>query len=151
MNQENWLKLQSTDNEIRSLKINISDGNSHHRYYALQRKGKHPDATLEIPNKLFLLWQEKLNFQGLLGCSVSKHSYLVNEAIEGGTVNMSANLDTKLRKEMSRVCNQYKKLRGGSRENLEAKVTKVLLFKGELTRMATPTSPNELHFHGMYT
>ena len=103
MIQENWLKQQSIDNEIRSHKINISNGNNHHRYYTLQRKGKNPHASLEIPNKLFLLLQEKLNFQDLLGCSLSKHSYVENEVIEGRTVNMIANFDTKLRKEISRV------------------------------------------------
>ena len=76
----------------------------------------------------------------------------MNEVIEGGTVKMIADVDTRLRKEMSRVCSQYKKLQGGSRENLEAKITKVLLFNGEITRARlTPTtaSPNELHFHGV--
>ena len=130
--RENWLELESLNEEIASYEIRVTSATNHTRYGAMLRKNLNPVATLEIPNKLFHLWAEKRSLQEKLCTSVSKHYELVNQSIFGGIVDAKDELNLRLQKETSRFKNKIKKLRGEAKLELENGKTNMLVYENEI-------------------
>ena len=145
------MELEQLNKEIDVLKAVVCKASTHPRYGAM--KAKNPIAALEIPNRLFLLWEEKRSIQGQFCTSVSKHSELINCSIEGGKLHEVSSLEKRLQKQSSYICKQHTRLQFGSRTKLEEGTTKILLFKDEakLTSKANSRSveENTLQFYGI--
>ena len=116
--------------EISLHEISIADASSHPRYRAMLQKA--PVASLQIPNKLFLLWSAKQSLQKKLFTSVSKHYEMVNDSIVGGKLNPVRELNLRLQKEASRAINKSKKLRREAKCAFESKISNFLVYDNEI-------------------
>jgi len=131
------MDLQKINDEIRSLLISVCDAGSHRRLNSLKKRHKQltqPVASLQIPNRLFVLWSKKLSLPYCSGCnSVFKRSALVNLSLQQGTVlaNKDA-LEFRLQKSISNVVNKIKKHKGGSKAKLEKATTHFALYEEEV-------------------
>ena len=108
------MDLKQINDEIRPLSIIVRDAASHCRVNSLQpRHGKltQPVASLQIPNKLFLLWKKKLSLPYCSGCnSIFKCSALVNSSLQEGTeIANTKDLETRLQKKLSNMTKEIKK------------------------------------------
>lgn len=99
--------------EISNNHISVLSPDKHPLYR--QMLPKHPVAALQIPNKLFLLWSDLKSMEHQHSISAYKYLDLVTKSLQDD--NSAQNLDllssantleTRLRKECSRIC---KKLR----------------------------------------
>jgi len=131
------MDLKQINDEIRSLPIAVCDAASHRRLSSLQkrhRKLAQPVASLQIPNRLFVLWSKKLSLPRCLGCnSIFKRSALVNSSLQEGTVLAStAALEFRLQKSISNTVNKIKRLKKGSRTKLEKATTHFAVYQEDV-------------------
>ena len=124
-------KILELDEEIAAHEILVTRATNHARYGAMLEKN--PIANLEIPNKLFQLWNAKRSLQKRLCTSVSKHYELLNQSIFGGVAEANDALESRLQKEASRLRNKIKKLRRDGKLAEENKKTNMLVYNNEIT------------------
>jgi len=71
-------------------------------------KEKTPLAALEIPNKLYWLWNKKRKLSKELGISVPERIEMLNQRIGGAIkVNNSARVEMRLQREISKYLTLY--------------------------------------------
>ena len=80
MSEYNKTLLEKIEEELQQLIIVVEAPTKHRRSGDLDHK--QPVASLQIPNKFFLLSDKKNCLEKLLGTSVSKHSEMANSIIE---------------------------------------------------------------------
>lgn len=91
------------EKELQENVITIASANSSPLYTQRCIQKAQPVASLEIPNKLYLLWDRKISLQKKMGVSVSKRLQLLNDRI-GGTIKAKVipTVETRLEKESIR-------------------------------------------------
>ena len=134
--------------EISSVKISVLQPNSHPLYQKMLPK--HPIAVLEIPNRLFLLWSDLKSTESqerhASGTEEhgSKHLNLLKNSLQDdenlALISPSDTLETRLRKECSRVCKKYHGLRWGPKDRFKESSTLIMVFENEGTLPSTETS-----------
>ena len=131
------MDLKQINAELKSLTIAVQNGNFHRRLKSLSKrhdKQTQPVATLLIPNRLFLLWSKKRSLPYCEGCnSIFKHSALANLCLENGAALAEVeSVEERLAKRASKVVNQHKLKRGGTRTKLEKDASHFMVFEGEI-------------------
>ena len=124
--------------DISSIKISVLRPDSHPLYQKMIPK--HPLVALEIPNKLFLLWSDlksiKVEKQPSI-TAASKHLNLLKKSLQDDKkldfIPPANTLETRLRKECSKVCNKYHGLRGERKERFREGSTLMMVFENEGT------------------
>ena len=97
------------------------------------RKMAHHNAmiSLEIPNKLFLLWKNLKDLQQKLGKpQQSSLIHLVNQSIKGklASVKEVTSVDERIRKLFSTFHSNYTKMGGAKRNKAMSKTTRLLVL-----------------------
>ena len=112
MSEYNKTLLEEIDKELQQLTIIVEAPTNNPRSGALDHK--QPVASLQIPNKFFLLLDRKNCLEKLLGTSVSKHSEIANFIIEAGGMKIGKNATTaeeRLKRQSTRYIYSYVWLR----------------------------------------
>jgi len=125
--------------------ISVCDASSHRRLNSLQKRHKNLTqsvVSLQIPNRLFVLWSKKLSLPYCSGCnSIFKRSALVNLSLQQGTVLANTDaLEFRLQKSISNVVNKIKRHKGGSKAKLEKETTHFALYEEEIICCSLDTS-----------
>ena len=139
------MSLQQVNEEISSLTIEVRNLESHRRHdYVMERFPEHsnPVASLFIPNKLFLLWVQKLSLEcqkcaGSLTCVA-----LANANIQGIGIKLCQvkPLEVRLSQKKSAVKKQYSRLRHNKAVKFYNETMHMLLFEGETTPTVVPSA-----------
>jgi len=95
---------EELEKELQETVVAVTSANSSH-VYARKSAGTHDQAiaSLVIPNKLYLLWDKKMNLQRHLDITVSGYLELCNNSI-GGEKRLKDNVsvEERLRKQSAR-------------------------------------------------
>ena len=153
-----------TESEIKSLKeelqciekemltaISICDAaQSTNQYMCVATSEKNLVSSLDIRYSVFFLWEAKKLLQQKLSIPFSTYCQLVNSSVSCSSIvpceRLETRLETRLKKESSRILSRYKTLKGQHRSLFKAKNINILLFEGE-----TPeSSPARLQISGYY-
>lgn len=148
-------RLDGLLDEISRNKISVLRPDCH----PLHKKmlAKRPVAALEIPNKLFLLWSDLKSMQNQLSIDVSKNIDLVKQSLRADQMSAdlsllshSNTLETRLRKESSRICKKYHGLRWEPKESLKESSTMVMVLgnEGSLSSNENSQLINKLRIDG---
>ena len=134
-------KLQAT-----TISIHCASQSKNH----MCKAEKYPISSLDIQYSVFFLWETKKSLQSQLSLPISTYCQLVNKSIAetDRTVVQCERLETRLRKESSRIIAKYKTLKGQHRVVFKTKIINILIFKGELTEL--PAAPKKLQISGAY-
>ena len=119
------------------------------------RKMAHHNAviSLEIPNKLFLLWKSLRDLQQKLGKQQSSLIHLVNQSIKGklASVKEVTSVDERIRKLFSTFHSNYTKMQSGAkRSKTMSETTRLLVFEHEAKSHdeTAAKAKDDLKFHG---
>ena len=148
-----------TESEIKSLKeelqriekellaaISIRDAAQSTNHMCVATSEKNPVSSLDIRYSVFFLWEAKKLLQQKLSIPVSTYCQLVNSSVSCSSIVPCERLETRLKKESSRILSRYKTLKGQHRSLFKTKNINILLFEGE-----TPeSSPARLQISGYY-
>ena len=88
-------QLKDIDDQLQELNIPVSSSTDNPRF------NRKPIANIDIPSKLFLLWDRKITLQRRLGASVSKHCDLAQSCM-GKNLTLTDLVEKRLKKESSR-------------------------------------------------
>ena len=111
--------------------------------------GKNPVASLDIQYSVFFLWETKKSLQSKLSFPISTYCQLVNKSIKTSRrIVQCERLETRLKKESSRITAKYRTLKGQHRTLFKTKTINVLIFEGELFDHESPP-PAKLQISGV--
>ena len=111
--------------------------------------GKNPVASLDIQYSVFFLWETKKSLQSKLSFPISTCCQLVNKSIKTSRrIVQCERLETRLKKESSRITAKYRTLKGQHRTLFKTKTINVLIFEGELSDHESPP-PAKLQISGV--
>ena len=144
------IQLEAISKEINKAKITIKEAPRSSKMML----GK-PFVSLEIPNKLFLLWNNWRNLQGRRKVNTEQEPVnltdLVNKSIIGNLISIKTETraDERIRKSFTVFLSKYKKMGGVQRNKTLSKVTNMLLYEDEILRSTRrppllPTVPEQL-------
>ena len=140
-------KLERVERELQAITISFhcASQSSNHMCNAV---GKYPISSLDIQYSVFFLWETKKSLQSQLSLPISTYCQLVNKSIAetDRAVVQCERLETRLRKESSRIIAKYKTLTGQHRVVFKTKIINILIFRGELTE--STVAPNKLQISG---
>ena len=103
---------------------------------------KRPVAALEIPNKLFLLWSDLKFMQNQLSIDIDlvKQSLVDQSSADLSLFPSPNTLETRLRKESSRICKKYHGLRWEPKESFKESSTLIMMFGNEGSLLSNENS-----------
>lgn len=108
---------------------------------------KYPVSSLDIGYSVFFLWETKKSLQQKLSIPVSSFCQLINSSVDScRRVMQCERLETRLKKESSRILAKYRTLKGQHRSLFKTKIINILVFKGEITGVP----PARLQISGSY-
>lgn len=96
---------------------------------------KNPVCALEIEYTVFFQWKQILELKTQLSQPVPSFYQLLNSSIQQDCYSInecSGRLESRLKKEYSRVLSKYKTLKGQHRASFKTKIINVLIFKEEI-------------------
>ena len=129
------IQLEAISKEINKAKIAIKEAPKSSKMML----GK-PFVSLEIPNKLFPLWNTWRNLQGRKVNTeqepVTNLTDLVNKNIIGNLISIKTGTraDERIRKSFTAFLSKYKRMGGVQRNKTLSKVTNMLLYEDEILR-----------------
>lgn len=98
--------------------------------------GKNPLWCLIIPNKLFLLWDQRRSLERQLRQEVSQYTEMANDSLSISAIKLNTSvvsLETRLATERCRFHARYKKSGGALRIKLSSKYSHIILLQSEIS------------------
>lgn len=107
---------------------------------------KDPVCALEIGYTVFFQWKQIKELRARLSYSVPSFCHLLNSSIQQGcySINKCERLESRLKKEYSRILTKYKTLKGQHRASFKTKTTNILIFKEEIAPIVQGTTASPL-------
>ena len=108
---------------------------------------KNPVCALEIEYTVFFQWKQIKELKTQLSHPVPSLCHLLNSSIQQGSYSInecSGRLESRLKKEYSRVLSKYKTLKGQHRASFKTKITNILIFKEEVRPIVQATAASHI-------
>ena len=144
--EEDRLCKQLDAIKIQSKEINITvsgAANNHtHRKFPVGGPG-HTIFSLDIPNKLFLLWSKRNKIENKLGVAETPPITLAAESM-GNFVSLDASstsLIRRLRNKQSRFLANYRRLGGAKQNKLQKQCTNMILLQEDVIPFTSTVNP----------
>lgn len=126
-------ELHRIEKEL-SAAISVRDAAQSTNHMCNATSEKNPVASLDIRYSVFFLWEDKRSLHQKLSTPISSYCQLANDSITSGRrIVQCERVETRLKKESSRILAKYKTLKGQHRSLFKLKTVNILIFKGELT------------------
>ena len=134
-------QLEAISKEIDKAKIAIKEAPKSSKMMHCK-----PFVSLEIPNKLFPLWNKQHNLQRKVSTEqepVLNLTNLVNKNIIGSLISIKTGIpaEERIRKSFTTFLSKYKKMGGVQRNKTLSKATNMLLYEDEIVSSPSPTVP----------
>lgn len=134
-------QLEAISKEIDKAKITIKEAPKSSKMMRCK-----PFISLEIPNKLFPLWNKQRNLQAKVSTEQKlalNLTNLVNNNIIGSLISIKTGTtaEERIRKLFAAFLSKYKKMGGVQRNKTLSKATNMLLYEDEILSSPSPPVP----------